>query len=106
MSTSSKVYCLRRTISGTFLSVHANRSKPAIIAFKSLNNARNIKHFHSQLEKPRQEVVIATYTKESLVAMCQNAYLDIEILDDDITITLEADPRARLELLTRAYTML
>jgi hypothetical protein len=97
------MYCIRRTITGTFLSVQGQRTKPAILAFKSIHNAQNILCFHYQLENPKQRLTIVPYTKDALIAMCENAHLDIEILDQDTSITFEPTPASMIETLNRAY---
>ena len=101
------IHCFRRKITGTFLSVQSNRVKPAILAFRNIDNARNMKRFYYQLENPKQDVVISTFTEESLVKMCQDVHLDIEIIDESKLISLDA-PTSKancINILDRAFSM-
>jgi len=93
---------LRRQVTGTFLTVQANRERPAIIAFRFMKNAKMVKSIYCQMEKPKQEVIIYTYTEHAMASMLKNSHLDIDIIDESITITFDADPHACSRMMERA----
>lgn len=98
-------YCIKRKISGTFLSTQGNRPKPAIVVFRKQENARNIMRFYKDcnLNKKQQEITIEKVNLLELARMCKNVALDVTIIDDSVIFNLRPDEEY-LSVLNRSFT--
>ncbi|NBU82937.1 MAG: hypothetical protein EBS55_14960 [Flavobacteriaceae bacterium] len=98
------LYCIKRKISGTFLSTNGNRSKPAIMVFRNQNNAKNIMRFYKETSnKLQQEISVEKVNILELTRMCKNVALDISIIDENITFILKPDEEY-IKVLNRSFT--
>ena len=102
---STRLHCIRRKVTGVFLSVHANRDRPAIVAFRHANNAKGFNKVYYQFHNPKQEVVVNSFTEIELLSMFKNSHLDVAIIDEATTLTLLADPVACAEMMERTIRM-
>lgn len=99
------IYCIKRKISGTYLSsVSSSKSKPHVLAFRELANAKKLIHFYKECEghRPHQEIVIELTSTLAMTRICSNVALNLTIVDEDMHFYLEPDGEY-LAVLARAY---
>lgn len=98
------IYCIKRKISGTYLSVGGDKSKPHVMAFRELSNAKRIVHFYKQCEglRPQQEIIIEKTSTLAMTRICANVALDLTIMDEDVHFDLKPDEEY-LSVLNRSF---
>jgi hypothetical protein len=101
------LYCIKRKISGTFLSTQGNRTRPAIMTFKTKENARNMLMFYKNCSKhneKHQPIIIEKINPSTLAQMCNNVALDFAIMDENVFFKLAPNEKY-IEILNRAYAI-
>lgn len=98
-------YCIKRNISGTYLSTQGNRPKPAIVVFRNPKNARNIMRFYKECNqnKKQQEMLVEKVNIIELAGMCKNVALDLTIIDDSVVFNLKPG-EDYLHVLNKTFT--
>lgn len=87
------IYCIKRRVTGTFITVQGNRPRPAILGFKDRVAAQNMLRVYRQFEtRLGQEIIVDQVDLSALIKVCSNTALDICVLDHDKDHTFNLKP--------------